>query len=112
MIVIDAAIPDRADEAMETLVRRLAADRESFPLVFAPEADRFFVRNGLLYLDIDDLEALSDDLAESQAFLATLSRDPTLRGLETVLLQHCISAIGSVHFPRNNCVAATGSAFN
>ncbi|MEE2721815.1 MAG: MMPL family transporter [Pseudomonadota bacterium] len=85
VIVIDAAIPDRADEAMETLVRRLAADRESFPLVFAPEADRFFVRNGLLYLDIDDLEALSDDLADSQAFLATLSRDPTLRGLETVL---------------------------
>ncbi len=85
VIVIDAAIPDRADEAMETLVRRLEADRENFPLVFAPETDRFFVRNGLLYLDIEHLEALSDDLADSQAFLATLSRDPSLHGLETVL---------------------------
>ncbi|MEO1203851.1 MAG: MMPL family transporter, partial [Pseudomonadota bacterium] len=45
----------------------------------------FFQRNGLLYLSVPALEKLSDDLAEAQPLLASLSADPTLRGLADVL---------------------------
>ena len=42
-------------------------------------------RNGLLYLDVDELSDLSDRLAEAQPFLGTLWRDPSLRGLFRML---------------------------
>ena len=85
VIVVDADLPDRADEATETLATRLRADREKFPLVFSPETNPFFVRNGLLYLDRAALAELSDEIAESQAFLVKLAADPSFRGLATVL---------------------------
>ena len=85
VIVVDADLPDLADEATETLATRLRADRENFPLVFSPETSPFFVRNGLLYLDRQALADLSDEIAESQAFLVKLAGDPSLRGLAAVL---------------------------
>ena len=85
VIVVDADLPDLADEATETLATRLRADRENFPLVFSPETSPFFVRNGLLYLDREALADLSDEIAESQAFLVKLAGDSSLRGLATVL---------------------------
>jgi hopanoid biosynthesis associated RND transporter like protein HpnN len=84
-IVIEAALPDRADEAARTLASKLRADPETFPLVFSPETDPFFLRNGLLYLDRDELQRLADDLADAQGLLAKLAGDPTLRGLAAVL---------------------------
>ena len=85
VIVVDADLPDLADEATETLATKLRADRENFPLVFSPETSPFFVRNGLLYLDREALADLSDEIAESQAFLVKLAGDSSLRGLATVL---------------------------
>lgn len=84
-IVVDADLPDRADEATEILAAKLRADAKNFPLVFSPETNPFFVRNGLLYLDRASLADLSDEIAESQAFLVKLAGDPSLRGLAAVL---------------------------
>jgi len=84
-IVVDADLPDRADEATEILAAKLRADPENFPLVFSPETNPFFVRNGLLYLDREALADLSDEIAESQAFLVKLAGDPSMRGLAAVL---------------------------
>jgi uncharacterized protein len=85
VIVVDADLPDLAEEATEALATALRADRENFPLVFSPETNPFFVRNGLLYLDRDALAELSDEIADSQAFLVKLAEDPSVRGLATVL---------------------------
>ena len=84
-IVIDADVPDRADRAADRLAARLRADPDRFPLVFSPETHPFFLRSGLLYLGLDDLTGLADDLADSQPFLSTLAADPSLRGLAGVL---------------------------
>lgn len=84
-VVIDADLPDRADEAAELLAGRLRADRENFPLVFSPDTNPFFLRNGLLYLEREDLSNLADEIADSQAFLVKLAGDPSLRGLNAVL---------------------------
>lgn len=84
-IVIDAGMPDLADQAATVLAGRLRADGENFPLVFSPETDPFFLRNGFLYLDEDELRRLSNDLADAQGLLTRLAADPTLRGLASVL---------------------------
>jgi len=85
VIVVDGANADIAEDAARTLERRLRARPEMFRNVFYPAGERFFLDNGLLYLDTDELIELSDRLAEAQPMLSTLARDTTLRGLFDLL---------------------------
>ena len=84
-LVVEAA----SAEAAETAVGRLADELRRRPAllhdVFYPKGDPFFRRNGLLYLDQEDLLALADRLAEIQPMLSSLRNDPSLRGLLAVL---------------------------
>ncbi|MFQ6018153.1 MAG: flippase-like domain-containing protein [Kiloniellaceae bacterium] len=84
-VVIEADTPDRAEAAAELLSAELHARPGLYRSVFYPEGDPFFRRNGLLYLELDELQALSDRLAEAQPLLAALSEDMSLRGLAKVL---------------------------
>lgn len=84
-IVVEANTSERADEAASRLAAQLAKQPEQFQSVFYPERDSFFLRNGLLYLDVKELEDLSDRLAAAQPLLTALNADPTLRGLENIL---------------------------
>ncbi|MEX2455457.1 MAG: MMPL family transporter, partial [Rhodospirillaceae bacterium] len=54
-------------------------------LVFSPETDPFFISNGFLYLDREELQSLTGDLADAQGLLTRLAADPTIRGLAAVL---------------------------
>jgi hopanoid biosynthesis associated RND transporter like protein HpnN len=56
-----------------------------FKGVYAPGGGEFFERNGLLYLSVKDLEALSENLASAQPLLGLISKDLTLRGLFSVI---------------------------
>ena len=84
-VVVEAESPDLAESAAEALSLRLMADKTHFKSVLYPEAEPFFRQNGLLYLDEDELQALSDRLAEAQPMLASLNEDPSIRGLTEVL---------------------------
>jgi hopanoid biosynthesis associated RND transporter like protein HpnN len=75
-------------EAAETAAGRLADELRASDLirdVDYPKGDPFFRRNGLLYLDLDQLQALADRLAEIQPLLSSLRADPSLGGLAAVL---------------------------
>lgn len=85
LVVIDGQTPDRADDAALALAERLRAEPKLFGDVYDPAGDPFFRRNGLLYMDPDDLADLADRLAEAQPFLGALWRDPSLRGLGRML---------------------------
>jgi hopanoid biosynthesis associated RND transporter like protein HpnN len=84
-LVVEAA----SAEAAETAAGRLADELRRRPAllhdVFYPKGDPFLRRNGLLYLDQEDLLALADRLAEIQPMLSSLRNDPSLRGLLAVL---------------------------
>ncbi|MEM9685019.1 MAG: MMPL family transporter, partial [Pseudomonadota bacterium] len=84
-VVVKAENDEMADRAARQLTTRLSANKERFRSVFYPEGLPFFEKNGLLYLSVPELEKLSDDLAEAQPLLASLSADPTLRGLADIL---------------------------
>ena len=86
-IIIDGDTPDIAEDAAGRLADRLRADPKLFGVVFHPESDPFFRRNGLLYMETSDIEDASDRLAGIQPLLAALWRNPSLQGLFEVLGQ-------------------------
>jgi uncharacterized protein len=85
VIVIDGQTADLADDAAVTIGTELRKQPKLFGNVFDPVAHPFFRRNGLLFLDTDELYDLSDRLAEAQPFLGVLWQDPSLRGLFAML---------------------------
>ena len=80
-VVIDGATPERVEQAAAELTALLGADAEHFGAVEFTAGDPFFARHGLLYLSLDDLNQLADQLAAGQPLLGALAADPTLRGL-------------------------------
>ena len=84
LIVIDGETLDAAEDAAEAIAARLDG-ADAFEWVYQPGADPFFIRNGLLYLEADELESLADRLADAQPLLADIDRDPSMRGLFGVL---------------------------
>lgn len=91
VIVIDAPTPDQADDAAMRLGQELRKQTGLFPWVFDPAADPWLRKQGLLFLNTEELADLVDRLAASQAFLGRLWHDPSLRGLFD-LLRQAISA--------------------
>jgi len=87
IVVVDGDTADLAADAAAALAEAMAARPQVFRSVFYPEGDPFFRRNGLMYLDLVELQALSDRLAEAQPLLSALNEDPSLRGLVGVLNQ-------------------------
>ena len=87
LLVVDADSPRKASETADALAAHLAAQTDAFHSAFVPDGGAFFARYGLLYLELEDLEALADHLAEAQPFLAEVGKDPTLRGLTGLVSQ-------------------------
>ena len=85
VVVVDGATADQADAAATRLAAALRGRTDVVRSVFYAEGDPFFRRNGLLYLEPDELTNLTDRLAGAQAFLGKLWHDPSLRGLFDVL---------------------------
>ena len=85
VIVLDGPNADKVEDGAARLVERLGRRADIFGQVFYPQGDRYFRRNGMLYLGTDELSALSGRLAEAQPLLSTLARDPSMRGLFEIL---------------------------
>lgn len=86
-IVIDGDTPGLAERAQRELVAKLKSRPKLFPYIFALDAEPFFRRNGLLFLDLPQLENLSTNLLQAQPFLGALAQNPSLDGLFTLLHQ-------------------------
>lgn len=85
VVVVEGPSPEAAETAAERLEERLSRDGEHFHDVYRPGSEAYLRRNGLLFLDIDELDRLTDRLAAIEPLLASLAADPSLRGLADVL---------------------------
>ena len=85
VVVIDADTPEAARLYRDKLTEGLEKEQGLFKGVYTPGSGDFFEKNGLLYLSVKDLEALSENLAIAQPLLGLLSKDFTLRGLFSVI---------------------------
>src|SRR5215471_15960606 len=85
--VIDASTPEAADDAADALVNGLASRSDVIRSVSRPDGGKFFERDGILLLGLDEVQHSTADLISAQPFLGTLAADPTLRGVFRALSQ-------------------------
>ena len=85
LIVIDAATPDMADDAAKQVIAFMRERPKLFKTIYDPDGLPFFHRNGLLYLNVQELTDLADKLAAAQPVLGSLNQDPSLRGMVDML---------------------------
>jgi len=81
VVVVDGETGDLADRAARELADGLRAEPELFRYVRQPDGGEFFDKNGLLFLSLAELEALSETLIAAQPLIGNLAHDPSLRGL-------------------------------
>ncbi|MFO7763818.1 MAG: MMPL family transporter [Wenzhouxiangellaceae bacterium] len=75
LAVIEAPTPEQAMLAAGRAERELGRMPEVIRSVTWPAGSRFFARNGLLFLSLDELEALGDRLTTAQPLLGRLAQD-------------------------------------
>jgi hopanoid biosynthesis associated RND transporter like protein HpnN len=83
--VIDAQAPEEAEATAATLAARLSQDHTHFRTVRRPDASPYLRKEGLLFLDQDQLQTLMDSTIDAQPFLGQLVADPSARGLFAAL---------------------------
>jgi hypothetical protein len=84
-VVLEGPDGQAAEAGAAALAAALRQQPEAVHEVFQPQGGDFFRRNGLLYLEPAELQALADRLAGAQPLLAALQGDPSLRGLAGLL---------------------------
>lgn len=85
VVVIDGLTTEQAQGARKAIAEQLRKKKAIFADVYEPGAGAFFQKNGLLYLNTEELERLGDRLSAAQPFLALLSKDLSIRGLFEVV---------------------------
>ena len=84
LLVIESDTPELTKAATKRLGRLLSADKTHFDSVYNPSENDFFHQNGLLYLEPQDLQALSGNLSQAQPFIGRISQEPNLTGFFSI----------------------------
>ena len=84
LLVIESDTPELTKAATKRLGRLLSADKANFDSVYIPNDNEFFHQNGLLYLDSNDLQTLSNNLSQAQPFIGRISQEPNLTGFFSI----------------------------
>ena len=81
IVVIDGQTPELAENAAATLEKKLLTRPDLFESVERPDGGAYFNRNGLLFQPVPEVARTADGILKAQPFLATLTGDPSLRGV-------------------------------
>ncbi len=84
LLVIESDTPELTKSATKRLGRLLSADKANFDSVYIPDENEFFHQNGLLYLDPQDLQTISANLAQAQPFIGRISEQPNMSGFFSI----------------------------
>jgi hopanoid biosynthesis associated RND transporter like protein HpnN len=84
-VVIDGPTPEAAEIAVDRLQAALAPRTDLLVSVHRPWEELYFRHRGLLFLSVDELADMSDRLVQAQPFLGVMARDPSLRGLLSIV---------------------------
>jgi uncharacterized protein len=85
VVVVDGATPELAEKSTAKLSALLASQVDLFRSVRQPEGGFFFDHNGLLFLPLSTVEAVTTRLISAQPFLGPVAADPSLRGVTNSL---------------------------
>lgn len=81
LVVVHGRSIDAVTSVGEQLFQALTARTEVFETVWSPINDPVLARHALLFLSVDELEQLLDNLAGAQPVLAALAEDPSSASL-------------------------------
>jgi len=87
LILVRAESPDAVDLFAGQLGDKLRDQPQYVKSVFSPALDPFFQQNGLLFLDIKDLETTLTQLSEAAPLIERLTLNPSLPSLFDALVQ-------------------------
>ena len=85
ILVVEAATADEAMDAATRLEKFLQDNKSRFKSIHYTPGLAFIRESSLLYMDMDELQKVSDTLARNQAFLGYLLNDQSLPGLFEML---------------------------
>ena len=84
LLVVESNTPELTKSATIRLGRLLSADKANFESVYIPNENEFFRQNGLLFLEPQDLQTISANLAQAQPFIGRISEQPNLTGFLSI----------------------------
>ncbi len=85
VIVLDGTEARATEAAAEALAAALRAQPGLFRSVRRPDEGEFWARNGLLYLELPEVQAITEQFIAAQGLLGPLAADPSLRGVADLL---------------------------
>jgi hopanoid biosynthesis associated RND transporter like protein HpnN len=85
ILLVEGNTPEETSEAVKLIGEKLRQNTTDIKSVHIPDEGEFFARNGLLYLDLEELEDLSAQLANAQPFIGRISENNSLGGLLDIL---------------------------
>ncbi|NOT83451.1 MAG: MMPL family transporter, partial [Methylococcaceae bacterium] len=92
LLVVESDSPELTKAATKRLSRLLSADKTHFDSVSIPNDEAFFHQNGLLYMEMPELQDLSNRLSEAQPFIGRIIQQPTLTGFFSIFEDALTSA--------------------
>ncbi|WP_366945067.1 MMPL family transporter, partial [Methylobacter sp.] len=84
LLVVESDTPELTKSATKRLLRLLSANKEHFNSAYIPNDNAFFRQNGLLYLDTNELQNLSNNLSLAQPFIGRIAQEPNLTGFFSI----------------------------
>jgi len=84
LLVVESDTPELTKSATKRLLRLLNANKDHFSSAYIPNDNEFFHQNGLLYLDTDELQTLSNNLSLAQPFIGRIAQEPNLTGFFSI----------------------------
>ncbi len=84
LLVVESDTPELTQSATKRLQRLISANKDSFNSAYIPNDNEFFRQNGLLYLDTDELQSLSNNLSQAQPFIGRIAQEPNLTGFFSI----------------------------
>lgn len=85
VVIVRTRTPDGTAKVAARLVERLSQEGSATKSVFSPASDPFFLTNGLLYQDVEELERNLEAINNAASFLAELRDDRTFDTLAASL---------------------------
>jgi hopanoid biosynthesis associated RND transporter like protein HpnN len=87
VVVVSATSQKNLETVTAEIVTYLRRHDELFTAVAAPGSEAFYRDHAFLYMDIDQLDKVTDRLAQAQPLINAIHRDPTMQGVADLLVR-------------------------
>ena len=87
VVVVSATSQKNLETVTAEVVAYLRSHDELFTAVAAPGSEAFFRDHAFLYMDIDQLDQVTDRLAQAQPLINAIHRNPTMHGVADLLVR-------------------------